>query len=81
MESTTSCMEVDKVRGQKLVKCSWTKSLGTTAFLISMNSEYSEITRDPRIDLVLNNVDKELIDQKSTLFQLQGNEKQLVFLK
>ena len=78
MESTTSCMEVDKVRGQKLVILN---ALGITTFLISTNSEYSEITRDPRIDLVLNNVDKELIDQKSTLFQLQGNEKQLVFLK
>ena len=71
-------MEVDKVRGQKLVIL---LTLDITKFLISTNSEYSEITRDPRIDLVLNNVDKELIDQKSTLFQLQGNEKQLVFLK
>ena len=71
-------MEVDKVRGQKFVIL---HALYITKFLISTNSEYSEITRDPRIDLVLNNVDKELIDQKSTLFQLQGNEKQLVFLK
>ena len=71
-------MEVDKVGGQKFVIL---LTLDITSFLILTNSEYSEITRDPRIDLVLNNVDRELIDQKSTLFQLQGNEKQLVFLK
>ena len=71
-------MEVDKVGGQKFVIL---LTLDITTFLILTNSEYSEITRDPRIDLVLNNVDKKLINKKSTLFQLQGNEKQLVFLK
>ena len=43
------------------------------------HSEYSEITRDPRIDLVKENVN--INDDDLRLFRLQGTEKQLVFLQ
>ena len=42
-------------------------------------AEYSEVTRDPRIDLVKENVN--INDDDLRLFRLQGTEKQLVFLQ
>ena len=43
-------------------------------------AEYSEITRDPRIDLVKENVNINH-DDDLRLFRLQGTEKQLLFLQ
>ena len=45
------------------------------------HAEYSEITRDPRIDLVREHVPDAAADESLLLFQLNGDEKKLEFLK